>query len=59
MFFSKSNKNAGGGLVLELFINKWRTKNESKALTFNSNVDKKPQSRWVLFTNLLKPFWLR
>jgi hypothetical protein len=59
MFFSKSKKNTAGGLVLELFINKWRIKNERKTLAVNNNVDKKPQSRWVLFTNLLKPFWLR
>ena len=59
MFFSKSKKNTAGGLVLELFINKWRIKNERKTLAVNNNVDKKPQSRWVLFTNLLKPFWLK
>ena len=59
MFFSKSNKNAGGGLILELFINKWRTKNERKAHLINKNANRKSGSKWVLFTNLLKPFWLR
>jgi hypothetical protein len=59
MFLWKSKDQTGGGLALNLFINKWRSRNEHKIGSIANHPEKKSQSRWLLFIKILRPFWLR